>query len=331
MTDKLNNPFKISELVETVNNLVDTTYDDSVVVHKAGTETITGNKTFSGTTIITGQLQSKRNNNDVRIVNQYANVTKGTAPSANQYSGFIIKDSAGTEVANIYGRINTSNMNSILLTVKDPGTGTSSKTIAIHYPANGTAYTEAPTPATDDDSTKIATTAWVKDQGYLTSYTDTKNTAGSTNTTSKIFLIGATSQAANPQTYSQDTVFVNTSGQLQTPTPGNDSNTTVAATTAFVKNVLKTSGAGLYTISKAANGYCKFNGGLIVQWGYIKANQTTLTVTLPTAFSSTNYGLGAMCNNGKAAFSNTQTASTFTLDASGGIGSTAFRWIAIGY
>ena len=30
--------------------------------------------------------------------------------------------------------------------------------------------------------------------------TDTKNTAGSTDTSSKIFLIGATSQAANPQT-----------------------------------------------------------------------------------------------------------------------------------
>ena len=32
--------------------------------------------------------------------------------------------------------------------------------------------------------------------------TDTKNTAGSTNTTSKIFLIGSTSQSSNPQTYS---------------------------------------------------------------------------------------------------------------------------------
>ena len=71
--------------------------------------------------------------------------------------------------------------------------------------------------------------------------------------------------------------------------------------------------------------------GLIVQWGYIKANQSTLTVTLPTAFTTTNYGLGAMCNNSKAAFSVQQTASTFMLDASGGVGSTAFRWVAIGY
>jgi hypothetical protein len=45
-------------------------------------------------------------------------------------------------------------------------------------------------------------------------FTDTKNTAGSTDTSSKIFLIGATSQAANPQTYSDDQCYV-TSGTLQ--------------------------------------------------------------------------------------------------------------------
>ena len=44
--------------------------------------------------------------------------------------------------------------------------------------------------------------------------TDTKNTAGSTNTSSKIFLIGATSQATNPQTYSHDTCYVGTDGCL---------------------------------------------------------------------------------------------------------------------
>lgn len=44
--------------------------------------------------------------------------------------------------------------------------------------------------------------------------TDTKNTAGSTDTSSKIFLIGATSQAANPQTYSHDTCYVGTNGHL---------------------------------------------------------------------------------------------------------------------
>lgn len=46
-------------------------------------------------------------------------------------------------------------------------------------------------------------------------YTDTKNTAGSTDTSSKIFLIGATSQAANPQTYSDNEVYA-TSGVVTT-------------------------------------------------------------------------------------------------------------------
>lgn len=44
--------------------------------------------------------------------------------------------------------------------------------------------------------------------------TNTKNTAGSTDSSSKLFLIGATSQGANPQTYSQDTAYVGTDGHL---------------------------------------------------------------------------------------------------------------------
>lgn len=67
------------------------------------------------------------------------------------------------------------------------------------------------------------TTGGTKSSGYTIAksvpnnadFNDTKNTAGSTDTSSKIFLIGATSQAANPQTYSDNEVYV-TSGTLQT-------------------------------------------------------------------------------------------------------------------
>lgn len=45
------------------------------------------------------------------------------------------------------------------------------------------------------------------DSGFITSYTDTKNTAGSTNSTSKLYLIGATEQSANPQTYSNSNLY----------------------------------------------------------------------------------------------------------------------------
>ena len=59
------------------------------------------------------------------------------------------------------------------------------------------------------------TSNFLKGDGTWAVPTNTKNTAGSTDTSSKIFLIGATSQAANPQTYSDDEVFV-TDGVLTT-------------------------------------------------------------------------------------------------------------------
>lgn len=59
------------------------------------------------------------------------------------------------------------------------------------------------------------TTTYLRNDGSWQTPTDTKNTAGSTDTSSKIYLIGATSQAANPQTYSDNEVYA-TSGVLTT-------------------------------------------------------------------------------------------------------------------
>lgn len=50
--------------------------------------------------------------------------------------------------------------------------------------------------------------------GDINTDNNTKNTAGSTNNSSKLFLIGATSQTENPQTYSHDTAYVGTDGCL---------------------------------------------------------------------------------------------------------------------
>lgn len=61
-------------------------------------------------------------------------------------------------------------------------------------------------------------------QGHITAATtvnitlpadnNTLNTAGSSNTSSKIFLVGATSQASSATTYSHDTAYVDTDGHL---------------------------------------------------------------------------------------------------------------------
>ena len=58
----------------------------------------------------------------------------------------------------------------------------------------------------------VSTRAFTLTSGAIPD-SDTKNTAGSTDISSKIFLVGATSQAANPQTYSDNQVYA-TNGQL---------------------------------------------------------------------------------------------------------------------
>lgn len=52
------------------------------------------------------------------------------------------------------------------------------------------------------------------DKKKLDDFTDTKNTAGATNSTDRLYLIGATSQGANPQTYSKSTVYIEDDGIL---------------------------------------------------------------------------------------------------------------------
>ena len=95
-----------------------------------------------------------------------------------------------------------------------------------HYtPANGTDLTVSSSGTATRGSTKVLTNIAIDAAGHITggtwytlpssdnTDTDTKNTAGSTSSASKLFLVGATSQAANPQTYSYSTVY-ETSGTL---------------------------------------------------------------------------------------------------------------------
>ena len=58
-----------------------------------------------------------------------------------------------------------------------------------------------------------ATQSWVNSQGFIKSATDTKNTAGSAETSSKIWLVGAIRQAESSVTYSNSSVYTQ-SGQL---------------------------------------------------------------------------------------------------------------------
>ena len=61
----------------------------------------------------------------------------------------------------------------------------------------------------------MATIKQIQDSsGTIHNIIDTKNTAGATNSDSKLFLVGAPSQRDNVQTYSHDTAYVGTDGCL---------------------------------------------------------------------------------------------------------------------
>lgn len=116
------------------------------------------------------------------------------------------------------------------------------------------------------------------DSGYIKSYIDTKNTAGATDTSSKIYLIGATAQETNPQTYSHNTVYIGTDGLLYS------GNTKVL-----------TSHQSLANYSTLANTIkaLSISGRTIT---YTKGDGTTGTLT--TQDTNTTYGVATTSANG---------------------------------
>ena len=88
---------------------------------------------------------------------------------------------------------------------------------------------------------------------YAPTNTDTKNTAGSSNTNSKIFLVGATSQTSNTTTYSHDTTYVNSDEALIS-----------SAFTAGTNHIIAPKGGQYSTQISTVTGYLKIT--LPVSW-----------------------------------------------------------------
>ena len=146
------------------------------------------------------------------VVTISRNLTSGTKV------GTITIDGTGTDLyaPSLDGYVPTSRtINSkaltgnITLTASDVGAATSGHTHTTTIASGGTSQINL-----------AANTAYTLTAGG-TSYvfktpadSDTKNTAGSTDTSSEIYLVGATSQAANPQTYSHDTARVRANGRI---------------------------------------------------------------------------------------------------------------------
>lgn len=115
---------------------------------------ITGTKTF------TKIIRCKSND-----------VTRGTAPSASIELGLTVRDSANNNIGALttFYNTNKSSFTGIYAYNTTVASGTNIGSLGIGCDASGNVYTKAPTPATSDNSTQIATTAFVKNQGYITS------------------------------------------------------------------------------------------------------------------------------------------------------------------
>lgn len=159
MVDRLSNPFKLSELIETVNNIVDTTYDDSKVVHLSGAETITGAKTF------TSNVKVSKTSPLVDLYN--TNITKGTAPSSLQIGRNAMLDKDGKYIAMTQYQYLIDGRTEAILRAYNPNNETGYAQIGVAYKADGTVFTNCPKPTntTQTDGTQIATTGWVNSVG----------------------------------------------------------------------------------------------------------------------------------------------------------------------
>ena len=131
---------------------------------------------------------------------------------------------SATTTANAAGCLTIYGTDQAYTDLRNALTGSTNRTMYLpNYAGNGYLTHTASASAVGGDNTPV----YVAANGRITAinytidanvpsdavFTDTKNTAGSTDTSSKIYLIGATEQAANPQTYSDNEVFV-TSGVL---------------------------------------------------------------------------------------------------------------------
>ena len=156
-------------------------------------------------------------------------------------------------------------------------------------------------------------------------------------------LVGAVQSSVNAQIEAQNVsvddkiATINNAVASCVKTSGNQ---TISGTKTFNGTVkvpnTATTGTAVSTqaISKSGNGYIKFGNGIIIQWGKNTVGTGNTDITLPTAFTSTNYKVTAM----DAAF---REGTAFRITSGGaysttkirlcGNGQVAAAWLATGY
>ena len=214
-------------------------------------------------------MPTAASNSDTKVTQAYSTANNSYPVLFSATAGVSSTSSRGetTSILNnaIYANPSTGNLQVTKLNSYTPGAAMA-KAVDTSISAGSTS-TNLPTSG--------AVASFVEGKGYITSYTDTKNTAGATDTSSRIYLIGATSQGANPQTYSQDTAYVGTDGCLYS----NNSKVALASHTHTLGEEVYTpsTGEAMFKISPG-NSYKFSVDSASFKFSVESANATTDTV-----------------------------------------------------
>ena len=144
------------------NGSADITVADSTKVAKTGDT-------------MTGTLTVKPAGPGLKLCNNV--VTKGTNPSSNTWTYLELLDNANGRLGWIGNSYNTSGVTSVGMYVRKQDANTESS-LGVGYNASKAAYTWAPTPAAADNSTQIATTAWVRGRLHISTADPSGGTDG---------------------------------------------------------------------------------------------------------------------------------------------------------
>lgn len=172
-------------------------------VHTTGNETIAGTKTFSstisgtadkalkdgsGNTIISTYVKNAGDTMSGILTVQNANIkvkdtgiTRASSTTAKYPFALQLVDNGNNTLGGVYFTYGTDKATKTHLMCYKGTTNSSSdwSYIGIGYNGSGGVYTYAPTPATASNDTNIATTAFVKAQGYITSSGSITGSSGS--------------------------------------------------------------------------------------------------------------------------------------------------------
>ena len=173
------------------------------------------------------------------VSRKHTGVTKGTNPDSVCYWSVYNCDKDGTNYKNdCLGLFETSLdtagvVSTYIRAMKNTANNNSNASLGVAYDtANNLGYTFAPTPAANDNTTKIATTAWVQTfcgttKGYLTSHQSLSNYSTLAHTVKSLSISGktitVTPGSGNAYTLTtQDTVYTHptTAGNKHIPSGG---------------------------------------------------------------------------------------------------------------